>query len=120
MPIECVLLEDRPVPLPACPKCGARPFEPFIRGTVQRRKAKFFFWQPWPYCALICSRCKEIAAYESPPKLVFDSEPVYAKEYCKICGNRLALGSLLVTRHYADGGRASYHPECYEKFGDFR
>jgi hypothetical protein len=123
MPIECVTLEGRPVPINKCPKCGAAPFLPFIRGTVQRRKNKFFFFQPWDYCALICSSCKAIVGYESPPKLVFDSATVYAKEYCRICGERLALNPVLLTRHYAgfeeERKRASYHPECYAKFGDF-
>ena len=120
MPIEYTLLQYQPCPIARCPKCGAKPFVPFIRGTIQRRKFQYFFWKPRPYCALICSACKEIVDYENPPKLVYDSEAIYAKEHCPICGGRLALNPVLITRHYPDGGRASYHRECYETFGDFR
>ena len=117
MPIECVLLEDRPVPIETCPKCGMTPFEPFIRGTVQRRKKKFFFFgEEWPYCALICSHCKEIVDYESPPKLVYDSETVYAKKRCKICKRSLKGSFTIVTRHYPDGKHLDYHLECYRAF----
>lgn len=64
MPIECALLRGQPVPIEKCPKCGAEPFDPFLRGQVQRRKFKWFLWGPWPYCALICWNCKEIVGYE--------------------------------------------------------
>jgi hypothetical protein len=64
MPVECRLLEGKPVPIKECPKCGARPFTPFLRGEVQR--AKTFVWRPRDYCALICSDCKELVGYESP------------------------------------------------------
>ena len=64
MPIECTLLRFAPVPLERCPKCGARPFEPFIRGYVQR----FRWWGLRPaYCCLICTECKEIVGHEAPP-----------------------------------------------------
>lgn len=52
------------MPIEKCPKCGAEPFDPFLRGQVQRRKFKWFLWDPWPYCALICWNCKEIVGYE--------------------------------------------------------
>lgn len=39
---------------------------PFLRGVVQRRRWKFFFFGAWDYCALICSQCKEIVGHESP------------------------------------------------------
>jgi hypothetical protein len=68
MPIEVTFLEGTPVPFSVCPKCGASPFVPFLRGTVQRRKRKFFFFGKWDYCSLICSRCKGIVGYESPPE----------------------------------------------------
>jgi hypothetical protein len=68
MPLECVILERSPVPISKCPRCGAAPFRPFLRGTVQR------LWRPWwkfwgsirPYCAVICSDCKDIVGYENP------------------------------------------------------
>jgi formate dehydrogenase maturation protein FdhE len=114
MPVECVLLEDRPVPIAKCPKCGAEPFAPFIRGTIQRRKFRYFFFEEWPYCALICSTCKEIVDYESPPKIVFDSEKVYAKKRCAVCQGRLRDNSIMVTRHSPDGKPLNYHAACYE------
>ena len=69
MPWEYGALVDAPVPLATCPKCGAQPFDPFLRGTVQRSERPW--WRPWwgptrPYCALICWKCKEIVGYESP------------------------------------------------------
>jgi hypothetical protein len=63
MPIECVLLDDAPVPLRECPECGVLPFRPFMRGQVQRWKGLF---RKRPYCALICSTCKEIVGWEKP------------------------------------------------------
>jgi len=66
MPIECKLLENAPVSLKKCPACGAEPFEPFLRGTVQRRRKKWFFFGDWDYCALICWKCKKIVGHESP------------------------------------------------------
>jgi phage terminase large subunit GpA-like protein len=63
MPIECELLAGRPVPFVLCPKCGEI-FHPFLRGMVQRRTHRWFFWGAWPYCALICWDCKEIVGYE--------------------------------------------------------
>ena len=64
MPIECALLEGQPVTLERCPKCGAQPFRPFLRGQVQRWPYKYLFWVPQPFCALICWTCKEIVGYE--------------------------------------------------------
>jgi hypothetical protein len=50
-----------PVPINRCPKCGAAPFRPFLRGqfksiwrTIRRRAC-------W---ALICSNCEQIVGYE--------------------------------------------------------
>lgn len=70
MPIECDQLEGAAVPLPRCPKCGAEPFEPFLRGMVQRTFAPIqrlkAWWrgEPFRYCALICWKCKDIVGYE--------------------------------------------------------
>ncbi len=64
MPIEYTLLRDAPVPLTHCPACGDRPFDPFMRGMVQRSKRKWFIGPKRPYCALICSKCKEIVTHE--------------------------------------------------------
>lgn len=63
MPAEYTLLKDAPVSLEACPKCGAKPFKPFMRGQVQSTWRKF--WRR-PYCCLICESCKEIVGYERP------------------------------------------------------
>lgn len=70
MPIECTLLKDQPSPITTCPKCGVTPFDPFLRGSVQRSKYTLFSWPPFKlrdYCSLICSSCQEIVGYESPP-----------------------------------------------------
>lgn len=72
MPREYTLLCGRPVPLENCPKCGARPFDPFLRGLVQKTGIGFLveLWRAWRekrparYCALICWDCKEIVDYE--------------------------------------------------------
>ena len=63
MPIEYTLLRDAPVVLETCPCCAEHPFVPFMRGQVQRYR-----WFGWvkAYCAVICSRCKEIVGYETP------------------------------------------------------
>jgi hypothetical protein len=67
MPIEYILLQGAPVSVNKCPACGAQPFEPFLRGMVQRGKKKYIFFGPKrDYCALICSSCKELVGYESP------------------------------------------------------
>ena len=70
MPIEVALLRYAPVPVELCPKCG-KLFNPFLRGQVQRKpyRRKFFIVPkiPQDYCTLICSECKEIIGYESPP-----------------------------------------------------
>jgi len=72
MPIETSLLEGQPVKLRWCPVCGARPFVPFLRGTVQRaRRGLFGFGKERDYCALICSQCEAIAGYESPPEMTY-------------------------------------------------
>jgi predicted nucleic-acid-binding Zn-ribbon protein len=72
MPIESKLLEGTLPPFRRCPKCGAEPFDPFLRGQVQRgacgmRLKKTFPWIEFyeqPYCAVICWKCKEIVGYE--------------------------------------------------------
>jgi hypothetical protein len=67
MPIEYTLLKDLPCSIHTCPYCHAQPFEPFMRGLVQRSNRKWFGLGPnQDYCALICSSCKQIVAYESP------------------------------------------------------
>lgn len=66
MPIEFSLLLRKPVKLTNCPRCG-EPFEPFLRGQVQRTKRSWFgLGRRRPYCALICWACKEIVGYEDP------------------------------------------------------
>jgi hypothetical protein len=68
MPIESLLLRDKPVKFLRCPKCGDEPFEPFLRGQVQRTQHKYLGFGPrQDYCALICWKCKEVVGYESPP-----------------------------------------------------
>lgn len=68
MPIEFIQLQDVPPPLDACPRCKAVPFEPFLRGQVQRPKRRW--WWPFgairDYCAVICWSCKEIVGWEAP------------------------------------------------------
>lgn len=64
MPIECRILEGRSEIFEECPKCDHKPFESFLRGMVQRRRYKWFFWGRWPYCAVICWNCKDIVGYE--------------------------------------------------------
>lgn len=66
MPIEYQMLKDRPSPRNRCPFCGAAPFVPFLRGMIQRPRRRFWFGRTRPYCALICSECKEIVSYEDP------------------------------------------------------
>ena len=69
MPIEFTQLKNAPSPLDSCPKCGVEPFEPFMRGQVQRAERTLFSWPPFkwrPYCALICYGCKDIVGYEAP------------------------------------------------------
>lgn len=72
MPIEAIELALKPPPLLECPKCGARPFEPFMRGQVQKTGFSLLLerWRAWRekremrYCAVICWKCKEIVDYE--------------------------------------------------------
>lgn len=69
MPIECAILDQLPQPLVVCPNCGARPFEAFLRGQVQRypwtwRTLWLPIGEPRPYCAVICWQCKKIVTYE--------------------------------------------------------
>ncbi len=70
MPREATDLQNARVPIPRCPECGVRPFEPFMRGMVQRGLfGQLFAWlrreEDWRrYCALICWSCKKIVGYE--------------------------------------------------------
>ncbi len=70
MPIEVLTRAGEPAPLSKCPKCGASPFEPFLRFQVARD-----VFSPWrallaalgrgrPAFAVICRGCKEIVGYE--------------------------------------------------------
>jgi hypothetical protein len=69
MPIEASLLSVEPEPFDACPECGHMPFRSFLRGMIQRSRRPWFgFGKPRDYCAVICSECKEIVGYESPPE----------------------------------------------------
>jgi hypothetical protein len=69
MPIEALLLDTKASPLARCPRCGDQPFDPFMRGQVQRSPRSLFSWPPFRYrryCALICWACKNIVGYEWP------------------------------------------------------
>lgn len=74
MPKEFRLLLNARVPLISCPQCTDTPFKPFMRGQVQRPRyeapltALTAWWEgrPFPYCALICSTCKNIVGWEAP------------------------------------------------------
>jgi hypothetical protein len=66
MPIEFMVLKDQPSPLEKCPRCGVEPFEPFLRGMIQRRKWDLINLCIRPYCTLICTTCKEIVGHEHP------------------------------------------------------
>lgn len=71
MPVEVTMLRRAAVSLAQCPNCQARPFEPFLRGTVQRPRRAWLIGKPRAcYCALICSACKEIVGYEDPVQRV--------------------------------------------------
>lgn len=61
MPIEAIAFTQRPVPFTSCPKCGASPFQPFMRGQVISRWRHLFRRLCW---CLICSSCKQIVGYE--------------------------------------------------------
>lgn len=72
MPIEASLLNGTKPPLERCPKCGAEPFDPFLRGMVhlsglraiKERLRCWWHGKEYAYCALICWKCKEIVGYE--------------------------------------------------------
>jgi hypothetical protein len=92
MPIEYVLLKDKPIPQSHCPYCGAIPFEPFLRGTIQR--SKFHLGKRRNYCALICSNCKAVVGYEAPP---WNSKCWLEKHYLDdLCGWVLILGLIML------------------------
>lgn len=63
-------LQSQAVEFGRCPSCDA-PFYPFLRGQVQRRSWPLWpFWKLRPYCAVICSACKNIVGWETPdPKI---------------------------------------------------
>lgn len=70
MSVEYILLHSAPIPVSFCPKCLATPFEPFLRGQIQRARRTLFSWPPFklrPYCTLICRACKKIVGHEMPP-----------------------------------------------------
>lgn len=62
MPIEVLMLKDRPEALRICPACG-KAFRAFLRGQIQRLS---WFGLRKRYCALICWECKEIVGWEAP------------------------------------------------------
>lgn len=70
MPIEVLTRGHEPAPLARCPKCGAEPFEPFMRFMVARdmyslwRAVLALFGRTRPAFAVICRECKEIVGYE--------------------------------------------------------
>jgi len=67
--IERLKLYDSPAPLKRCPRCGAHPFQPFLRCQVGRSPRTLFSWPPFKlraHLALICWGCKNIVGYESP------------------------------------------------------
>lgn len=72
MGLEAVELAKKPAPLDACPGCGVRPFDPFLRGMVGRSPWPWWAWllplKRWrrPTFAVICWSCKEIVGYEDP------------------------------------------------------
>ncbi len=75
MPIECAMLEAEPYHLDKCPIC-ASPFEPIMRGQIQRAKVSFlglFTGKMRPYCALICSQCMTVVGYEDPVNKEWES-----------------------------------------------
>jgi hypothetical protein len=84
MPIEYLILKDRRPPLDACPKCGDKPFAPFLRGQVKS------YWRAlWhrPSWCVICTACKEIVAYEAakPEQRGMTTETIHAWT-CDGCG----------------------------------
>lgn len=62
MPIEYVLLKNRPYAVEICRHCGEKAPE-FLRGMVQSSWRKLL---GLPYCAVICHACKNITGYEKP------------------------------------------------------
>lgn len=81
MPIEASLLKDAPIEASQCPKCEVKPFEPFMRGLVHRRKKKWPWSSPRPYCAVICRTCKEIIAWEQPENHDFVGTDLMGKDH---------------------------------------
>jgi len=67
MPVEAIISQSMPVPLARCPRCGAEPFDPFLRGQVVRTFLLPWKWRRRDIWALICRACKEIVAYEEIP-----------------------------------------------------
>jgi hypothetical protein len=73
MPLEAIALLMQDPKFATCPKCGAAPFTPFMRGQVQRSRwwsragiVALVTGQPWDYCAVICGDCKELVGWERP------------------------------------------------------
>jgi len=95
VPIEYTLLKNQPCELNKCPQCDAQPFKPFIRGTVQRNPYPWYDPFGWlteerPYCALICSKCKNIVGYEGPRSWEQILKNRWAEKEKKWLKNRLA------------------------------
>lgn len=63
--MQAIWSDGMPVRLRACPKCGAVPLEPFLRGQVAR--FDWFGLRKRIWC-VICRACKEIVDYEEIPR----------------------------------------------------
>lgn len=61
MPQECKMLKGKRLPILICPECGACNSADFMRGKVQCWWRKVLGMR---YCAVICSKCKEIIGWE--------------------------------------------------------
>lgn len=62
MPIECVLLDMKREHYAICPRCHAD-FKGFMRGEVQSNWRRLLRLR---YCAVICTKCKQIVGWEKP------------------------------------------------------
>jgi hypothetical protein len=93
MPLEAIALQMQPSPFDICPRCGARPCTPFMRGQVQRSRLSlagvlaFLCVRPWDYCAVICADCKKLVGWERPRDLMAQVEQFERHEEAR----RLAL-----------------------------
>jgi hypothetical protein len=65
--IEARLLKDKRPVFRQCPLCAAEPFEPSLRGLIQRPKRSWWgLGKPRAYCAVICSNCHKVIGWEEP------------------------------------------------------